>query len=107
VSATFDRVRVLAQQRNVRISRHSYFRLAARGILIAEIMAGAADGEPIEDYPEYFIGPAVLVLQRDGANQPLHVVWGIERNTTEPAVIVTAYRPRPDRWSQDFKSRRP
>lgn len=107
MSATFDRVRDLARQRNVRVSRHSYARLAARGILMAEIIAGTDDGEPIEDYPDYFIGPAVLVLQRDRANQPLHVVWGIEKNTTEPAVIVTAYRPRPDKWSQDFKSRRP
>jgi hypothetical protein len=74
--------------------------------LIADIIAGADDGEPIEDYPDYFIGPAVLVLQRDGASQPLHVVWGIEKNTTEPAVIVTSYRPRADEWSQDFKKRR-
>jgi hypothetical protein len=72
--------------------------------LVAEIVAGSADGEPIEDYPDYFIGPAVLVLQNDGADQPLHVVWGIEKGTSEPAVIVTAYRPRPEQWRQDFKS---
>ena len=107
MSETFDRVRLLLRQRNVRVSRHGYVRLAARGMVIAEIIAGAEGGEPIEDYPDYFVGPAVLVLQRDGANQPLHVVWGIEKDTTEPAVIVTAYRPRPDQWSQDFKSRRP
>lgn len=107
MSATFDRVRELARQRKVSVSRHGYARLVTRGILISEIVAGAADGEPIEDYPDYFIGPAVLVLQKDGANQPLHVVWGIEKNTSEPAVIVTAYRPRPDQWSQDFKSRKP
>jgi Domain of unknown function (DUF4258) len=107
VSATFDRVRALARQRKVRVSRHGYVGLAARGIVVAEIIAGAENGEPIEDYPDYFIGPAVLVLQRDGASQPLHVVWGIEKSTTEPAVIVTAYRPRSDQWSQDFKSRRP
>jgi hypothetical protein len=107
VSATFDRVRELARHRRVRVSQHGYGRLAARGILIAEVVAGAADGEAIEDYPHYHAGPAVLVLQRDGANQPLHVVWGIEKNTSEPAVIVTAYRPRPDQWSEDFKKRRP
>ena len=106
MSATFDRVRELARQRNVRVSRHSYAHLAARGILVAEIMAGADNGEPIEDYSDYFIGPAVLVLQRDGGNQPLHVVWGIEKGTIEPAVIVTAYRPRPEQWSQDYKSRK-
>jgi hypothetical protein len=45
VSATFDRVRELARQRNVYVSRHGYARLAARGILIADVVAGAADGE--------------------------------------------------------------
>jgi hypothetical protein len=75
--------------------------------LVAEIVASADDGEPIEDYPDYFIGPVVLVLQKDGAGQPLHATRGIEKNTTGPAVIVTAYRPRPDQWSQDFRSRRP
>lgn len=68
--------------------------------------AGVVDGEPIEDYPDYHSGPTVLVRQRDRSNQPLHVVWGIEKDTSEPTVVVTAYRPSPDEWTEDFRRRR-
>jgi uncharacterized protein (DUF4415 family) len=104
-STTLDRVRILAAQRKVRISQHAYARLAKRRISVRMILSGVAGGEVIEDYPNYHVGPAVLVLQTDDQGLPLHVVWGFEHNTTEPAVIVTAYRPDPRAWSSDFKRR--
>lgn len=106
MSVTFDRVRALARQRKVIVSQHGFVRLAARGILITDVVRGVIDGEPIEDYPDYHVGPAVLVLQRDSSDLPLHVVWGIEKDTSEPAVIVTAYRPTVEDWSEDFRRRR-
>lgn len=106
-SGTFDRVQALAAQRNIIVSQHGYARLAKRGIAIAEIIAGVASGEPIEDYPNYHAGPAVLVLQADATGRPLHVVWGLEAGTSEPAVVVTAYRPDPQQWTVDFKRRLP
>jgi hypothetical protein len=46
------------------------------------------------------------VLERDANGEPMHVVWGIPRGHSSPAVVVTAYRPDPDRWSDDFLERR-
>ena len=106
MAPTFERIRALVKARKVRISAHCYARLVKRGILASEIVAGAAQGAVIDDYPEAHIGPSTLVLQNDPQGRPLHVVWGIEKDTTEPAVIVTAYYPDPALWSSDFRSRK-
>jgi Domain of unknown function (DUF4258) len=105
MNATFQQICALVKDRKVRLSAHSFARLDKRGILVGDIVAGVQNGEVLEDYPEAFIGPSVLVLQANRDGELLHVVWGIEKDTTEPAVIVTAYYPDPALWSADFRSR--
>jgi len=48
----------------------------------------------------------VLVLQRDRSGLPIHVMWGVPKINGTPAVLVTAYRPMPERWSPDFTKRK-
>jgi predicted cobalt transporter CbtA len=100
-------IRRLVQQRLVVVSQHAMGRIAKRNIVFTAIIAGVQNGEVIEHYATYHAGPALLMLQRDGQGDPIHVVWGIEKGTTEPAVIVTAYRPDPTQWSADFRKRKP
>lgn len=103
---TFDKVRVLVQRGDVRLSDHGYDEMSEESILAREVLAGVFDGVVVEDYPMYAKGPCVLVLQKDFDQQPIHVVWGIPKDLSSPAVVVTAYRPNPDLWSEDFMRRK-
>ncbi|HEX3673217.1 MAG TPA: DUF4258 domain-containing protein [Rhizomicrobium sp.] len=105
-SETLEKVVVLAGAGRVLVSAHGYDELAADGILFSDVLSGLSEAELVEDYPTASKGPSVLVLQRDSENRPVHAVWGIPRGASAPAVLVTAYRPDPARWSADFKERR-
>lgn len=106
MSATINRIRDLVATGEVRVSEHGYDEIAADGLTAREIVAGITNAQLIEDYPDYPKGPSILVLQRDAAGKPVHMVWGIPKGYTGPAVLVTAYRPEPEKWEADFIRRR-
>lgn len=105
MSHTFERILELIARRAVRISEHGYDELAQDGLLAREVLAGVPEGEVLEDYPDYPKGPCILLLQRDDKGNPIHVVWGIPKDQAFPAVLVTAYRPDPKKWTADFRRR--
>jgi len=105
-SETLDKVKSLVEEGRVLVSAHGYDELAADGIFFDEILAGLSGACVVEDYPTASKGPSVLVLQKDSQDRAIHVVWGIPKDATGPAVLVTSYRPDPARWSDDFKERR-
>jgi len=106
MSETLHRVQVLVPNGEVEVSRHGLQELAADDILLADVILGIAQASSVEDYPDAHKGPSVLALQRDSADKPIHILWGIERGTATPAVLVTAYRPDPEQWTEDFTRRR-
>jgi hypothetical protein len=97
---------VLVAKGEVEVTQHGFRELSADDILIDDVLGGIDDAVVVEDYPQANRGPSVLVLQRDGDDNPIHIVWGIPRGAQSPAVLITAYRPDPVRWSSDFTRRR-
>lgn len=106
MSATLHRILELIERRDLEISDHGYDELADDVIWVQDVMASVSDAVVVEDYPYYHKGPCVLVLQHDLRGMPIHVLWGIPKGATSPAVLITAYRPDSDRWSSDYLRRK-
>ena len=106
MNVTFDSIRTLISEDNVRISEHGYDVLAADGLLARELVEGVEAAEVIEDYPNYSKEPCVLLLQRTKDGRSVHAVWGLPSGHTNPAVLITAYLPDPGKWEPGFKRRR-
>jgi len=106
MSGTLELLIALVSKSEVRISNHGYDELAADNLSVRNMVSGLTGAELLEDYPDFPKGPCVLVLQRDPEGRPIHVVWGIPKGKMSPAVLVTAYRPDPQQWTDDYRRRK-
>jgi len=95
----------LITQGDVLISSHGYDELADDNIMVRDVLHSISEAIVLEDYPTFGKGPAVLLLQMDRKGLPIHTVWGIPKGQKRPAVLITAYRPDEQKWSDDFKRR--
>jgi hypothetical protein len=105
MSETLRRVQMLVPAGEMLVSRHGLGKLGSENIFLGTVVSGVGSAATVEDYPDAMRGPTVLVLQQDQNGRPMHVLWGIQKGTTSPAVLITAYRPDPLLWSTDFMRR--
>src|SRR2546427_11073400 len=65
MNQTLQLVQELVARGEIRISEHGYDELTADNISVEDVLHGVANADLVEDYPGYFKGPSVLVLQKD------------------------------------------
>ena len=106
MSEVFANIKKLILYGDIKVSDHGYNELANDDIFIRDLIDSASRAVVLENYADYPKGPCVLVLQYDADHQPVHVVWGMPKGELAPAVLVTAYRPDPTKWTDDFRRRK-
>lgn len=104
-SKTFVLIAALVKKKDILISSHGYDELAEDNIFVRDVLSSIENAIVLEDYPEFWKGPCVLLLQNDREGKSIHTVWGIPKDKEKPAVLITAYRPDPKKWSEDFERR--
>ncbi len=105
MSETLRRVQALVRAGDYIVSRHGFRELAADDIVAADALLGVETAFVVEEYPDSRKEPSVLILHSDRDGRPVHAMWGVPKNAGRPAILVTAYRPKAERWSKDFKRR--
>jgi len=89
---------------NYLVTGHATEEMMADDLTLADILASVKRGEIIEDYPKDFPFPSCLIFGQNDKGEPIHTVWGHDRGR-QLAILITTYRPDPERWI-DFKKRR-
>lgn len=105
MSDFLEKIKELIIDEEVRISEHGYDELSEDNLSITDIIDGISSAKVVEEYPDYPKGSCILVLQQDKVANPVHVLWGIPKGFEKPAVLITAYRPDPERWDKDYLNR--
>lgn len=92
------------QANRVNITQHARKEAKEDSLLLDEIFYSTQNGEVIEDYPTDTPYPSCLIYGQNQASDPVHSVWAYAADS-QIAVLITVYRPDPNRWIE-WKIRR-
>ena len=92
------------RQNRLRISDHADEEAESDRLSFDEVFFSVLRGEIIEDYPDDKPYPSCLIYGDSFRGEPVHSVWAFNKET-KWAVLITVYRPDPDRWI-DWRTRR-
>ncbi|MDZ7317097.1 MAG: DUF4258 domain-containing protein [candidate division KSB1 bacterium] len=81
----------------VRITDHADEEAQADGLSFEEIFISVLRGEIIEHYDNDKPYPSCLVYGMNFSGDAIHSVWAFNP-ANQWAVLITVYRPDPDRW---------
>ena len=106
MSQALNLIRGMVRAGDLELSYHCLKSLTERYIDLEETISGLDSAILVEERWETDRIKRVVVLQRETDGSPVHVVWETPEVLGRPAVLVTAYRPDPAEWTEDFKRRR-
>ena len=92
------------QEKRIRITDHADEEAQADSLAFDEVFFSVLQGEIIEDYPTDKPYPSCLIYGDNFQGEPIHSVWAFN-DKTQWAVLITVYRPDPNRWT-NWRERR-
>lgn len=92
------------RQKSIRITDHADEESQADRLTFDEIFFSVLQGEIIEEYPADLPYPSCLIYGNSFNGIPIHSVWAYNQDS-QWAVLITVYRPDPNRWI-DWRKRR-
>ena len=92
-----EQVITAIQKNQIRITDHADEEADVDDLTFDEIYYSVLHGEIIEDYPGDRPYPSCLIFGRTFSGDPVHSVWAFN-DKTQWSVIITVYRPDPERW---------
>jgi len=99
-----DFIKRCVKDRKINWTFHVNMRLRGRYIPRRMILESVESFEIIEAYPEDKYLPSYLAFSRHG-DYAFHVLFAVDV-AGENVRIITAYRPNPEEWEEDLKTRR-
>jgi hypothetical protein len=105
MSKTFASVKAAIVRGTIQVSVHAVREMEADDLLLDRVLGATLAGEVVEDYPTDPRGPSCLVGSVLDEGLRVHTVWGCDPSSGI-AVLITAYRPNPEKWEDDYKTRK-
>ena len=98
-----DIYKKLCHDETIVMTSHARYRLTERDIALDDVEQAILSGKIIEEYPDDMPFPSCLILGMAANHVPLHVVASYDNDFL---YIITAYYPDPEKWSEDFSTRK-
>lgn len=98
-----ETIRRMNKPENIALTKHAKERLVERGITIDDVVQGIETGEIIKQYEDDKPLPSCLILGHVVNDGYIHIVVS---NDEEHIYLITAYYPDPNKWEEDFKTRK-
>ena len=99
-----DEIVQAIEANRINVTLHARREARNDSLSLGEIFFSTCEGEIIEDYPDDTPYPSCLIFGITAKGTPVHTVWAYDSGS-RIAVLVTVYRPDPDRWS-NWRERR-